>query len=62
MTKNSEYTDDYTGAPIDDEANAVEVTIKRLKSGEETVSHLHADTVDNLIQSDPDLEGVFIHD
>lgn len=62
MTKNSEYTDDYTGAPIDEERNAVEVTIKRLATGEETVSHLHVQTVDNLIASDGDLETVFIHD
>lgn len=56
------YTDDYNGAPIEDQNDVLEVKITDLKSGEVTVSHITKDTRDGLIQSDGDLESVFIHD
>ena len=62
MSQKNFYTDDYVGAPIEDEKEVIELVIKNIGTGETTISHLHADTVQTLISSDPDLETVFLHD
>ena len=60
MSKQEFFTDDYTGAAIEDDRDVVTVTIQSNEG--ETVSHLHKETVANLIESDDDLESVFVHD
>lgn len=60
MSKREFFTDDYTGAAIEDERDVVTLTIKNADG--EITSHLHRETVDNLIEGDADLESVFLHD
>lgn len=54
--------DAYTGAPIEDPDDALELKITDQATLETTVSYIHKDTRDGLIEGDPDLESVFIHD
>lgn len=60
MSKQEFFTDDYTGAAIEDENDVVTLTIESNQG--KVTSHLHKETVDNLIESDADLESVFVHD
>lgn len=55
-------TDAYNGAEIENDEDALEIKITDQATLETTTSYILKETRDQLIEADPDLESVFIHD
>jgi hypothetical protein len=58
----SKMTDAYNGAEIENDEDALEIKITDQATLETTTSFILKETRDQLIEADPDLESVFIHD